>query len=70
MSPSIYSMGAMIGYETISKKGFTFDIFMGPYYFLANVGYSVSQGIVSIPLGGIPFQFFWIRSGIAFGYTF
>jgi hypothetical protein len=69
LSVSQYAAGAMVGYEAIGKRGFTFDIFFGPYYNTTVFTASVSH-VISIPLYSVPISGFWVRGGMAFGYTF
>jgi hypothetical protein len=70
VSMSQYAIGGMIGYEHIAKKGFTFDIYFGPFYNTTTFSASLSKSIINIPLYSVPISGFWVRSGIIFGYTF
>jgi hypothetical protein len=69
-SASQYAFGGLIGYEHISKKGFTFDIVLGPYYQYTSFSFSEGYSIISIPVFSVPYSGVWLRSGIALGHAF
>jgi len=69
-SAAQYSFGGLIGYEIISKKGFTLDLFLGPYYNYISFSLSASYSIISIPLVSVPTSGIGLRSGLGIGYAF
>jgi len=70
LSMSQYAIGFDIGTEVIKKKGFTFDIYAGPYYNTTSFGVSAGYSVISVPVWSLPLSYVWLRSGIAFGYAF
>jgi len=69
-SAGLTAFGGLIGYEFIHRKGFTLDLFAGPYYNWINLSISESVSIISIPLIGVPVSGLGLRSGLALGYAF